>query len=1378
MASLWFLATKVKTPSKLIVLLIAAAFALVITPLSAIKIVVPDQYKDQIEAIKAAERAEREKKLNYITGSSEGSIQIFVEDKPEQPDAAETSVEDDEFIVMPVVESKIDTQETLGEGEGRVAGQVFDKESGQPLRGVAILVEGTDFGTVTDSQGRYRISNVPSATYSLSFFKPGYIEATVTDTRVMEGELMKLDFAMLPRPSDMSDEIYVLQDFTVTAEEAASQNVALLALRQTSIASIDALSSEDFSKFAAGDAAEAISKISGASLSDGKYVVFRGLNDRYNTTLINGVLLPSPDPDRKAVALDIFPTSLFDSIIARKTYTTDMPGESSGGSVEMVTKGIPDEPFLKFSVGTGGQINSSDTEKFLADPEQVSLSGWLEGDDNRGFDIVPGTDELVSKYPNMVGNSNFPLSAPLERSLPGFGDRSYSFSAGGSKEINKWLSVGAVLGLKVSEKRRSKFTETFKIGINEGKAVISEVAGRGLVDLGVLTPAQASLNGEAFGGVLKSEEEYASSVLFGFGAQISDHTSLNYSFLRAESLTSSAERVDYYKFEDSNPTVDTTLPLPDNAWYKYSDFEVGSEERLLQAHQFSGEHTFAPFGDEDWTFSWHATSTEMEQSEPDQRVIGEWLPEYGAFASDPGLPPVTRFQRETEQESTMVGFNVNKEWELSDSIKIGFEFGYDSEESDREFRQLESQIFRELEVDDPLFAAMPFPNPSEAALDQLVEDFGIETFYDAFVDETLTGGVNELVDALYARKVTTQQSQLTAAQNTLINSQNAFNGAQNDFNNAQTSLNTQIEEWEGFTGVDYETEFDPGNSFHTLAETWLVYPAQVTLADSQTALDTAQNKLDADQADLDAESARNTLIQNEQANYQAAAAALIAQIASTPALATDPTAFPDFSFFGDQDYILNTPRGFSVYADASPNISNIQFSDANGLFQAVGRSETESFYVSGNLVFEKVPLVNSLRLAGGLREESSLLSYELIDNALGEPVPASGDGGGVSPLVVQSSSIDQKDQLSFLAVIFEITDDLKLHLSRSNTVAKPTFREIAPFPIFNLSDRSFEQGNGGLTLRTANSYNQWLDRTDKFEGKSDSEVPDKFVLPVEFAGLEIAKVESRDIRLEYYTPLDGLISIGYFEKDVGAPIERIFAYSAVGTDVNTFINNDNDATLDGVEVEVQQNLGILNELFEWDVEVLDWITVGGNYTKLNAEVERSSIEKQNLTNVRAESGFDIPDLFQDGGAESTRPLYDQPAYVGNAFISFDIEKTGTRLTISQNWLGEQLDRAGGIGDPKLPGLADTYWDEFSSVNLVVEQDLTDHIKLKLSVKNLDSPVRSLYEDDIFYTALSDEDLYRQSGGSSSDVVAGSAGGFKRTSQAVEPSYSISISGSF
>ncbi len=524
-----------KTPSKLIVLLIAAAFALTVTPLSAIKIVVPDQYKDQIEAIKLAERAEREKKLNYITGSSEGGIQIFVEDKPEQPDAAETSAEDGEFIVMPVVEPKIDTQETLGEGEGRVAGQVFDKESGQPLRGVAILVEGTDFGTVTDSQGRYRISNVPSATYSLSFFKPGYIEATVTDTRVMEGELMKLDFAMLPRPSDMSDEVYVLQDFTVTAEQAASQNVALLALRQTSIASIDALSSEDFSKFAAGDAAEAISKISGASLSDGKYVVFRGLNDRYNTTLINGVRLPSPDPDRKAVAMDIFPTSLFDSIIARKTYTSDMPGESSGGSIELRTKSSPEEFFVKFSASAGGQLTSDDTDFFLSDPELISFTPWLAGDRTVGFSLTPGTREFVDNYPSNIGGVGFPRMGPDSGKLSPFGDKSYSLSFGNSwglidDTILGDISLGAIFGIKTAEKQRSSFKEFYNKEFSDGDVVLDEKALR-----------------EQGNGVSSSDQEYSLSMLLGLGLQIGDHSNIDYTYLRAETFNSTAKIISYQK---------------------------------------------------------------------------------------------------------------------------------------------------------------------------------------------------------------------------------------------------------------------------------------------------------------------------------------------------------------------------------------------------------------------------------------------------------------------------------------------------------------------------------------------------------------------------------------------------------------------------------------------------------------------------------------------------------------------------------------------------------------------------------------------------------------------------------------------------------------
>ena len=85
-----------------------------------------------------------------------------------------------------------------------------------------------------------------------------------------------------------------------------------------------------------------------------------------------------------------------------------------------------------------------------------------------------------------------------------------------------------------------------------------------------------------------------------------------------------------------------------------------------------------------------------------------------------------------------------------------------------------------------------------------------------------------------------------------------------------------------------------------------------------------------------------------------------------------------------------------------------------------------------------------------------------------------------------------------------------------------------------------------------------------------------------------------------------------------------------------------------------------------------------------------------------------------------------------------------------------------------------YWDEFTSINLVIEQALTDHIKLKFSVKNLDSPVRSTFEDAAFYNNMVASDLLTKDG----EQISTSAVGYKRTSQTVEPSYSISISGSF
>ncbi|MGB0743277.1 MAG: carboxypeptidase-like regulatory domain-containing protein, partial [Opitutales bacterium] len=742
--------------------IIALACFLCGSIVNAIKIEIPKELKDDLEAQKAADKAALEEKLEQSEVQSQespngGQMSFGAgENQGQSGDTDASTGEDGQSANDGQLETFTFDAGNLEEGEGRIAGQIFDKDTGQPLRGVAILIEGTDIGTITDSQGRYRLNNVQSGEYTLSIVKSGYIEATVTETKVTEGELMKLDFALPPRPAEMSDEVYVLEGLTVTAAEAISQNVALLALRQTSIASIDALSSEDFSKFAASDVAEAVTRISGASLSDGKYIVVRGLNDRYNTVLINGVRLPSPDPDRKAVALDIFPTSLIDSIVARKTYTSDMPGESSGGSVEMRTKSIPDEPFIKFSFSAGGQYTSSDTDTFLADPEQIGLLDWLQGDDNRGYSVSDQDDTLLSNYPNTVGNQNFPLMAPVRKGMNKFGDRSYSLSFGGSKRFSDWFSVGAIFGTKVSEKKRSSFKELNRITFESGNAVLSQTALK-----------------EDGQGILKGEEEYSASVLLGLGFEIADHTTINYNYFNTASLTSTAEISSYSQFiTDAGQANGQNIPDGINI---FNDFEVGSEERSLEAHQFSGEHRFENVVfDSDWVFSWYYTEAAMEQSEPDQRQISEYFTEFEGFSTNPGLPPVARYQRDTEQESQMYGIDLQQTYEIGDFATFNLHIGFDQEESERMFQQLETLGGNT--VQEPLYMALPAPDGARGFIGQVFE-------------ESILGrngadgqdGIDAVIRSLYDSRIEPLPGRISARQADLVSLESALSAAESLF---------------------------------------------------------------------------------------------------------------------------------------------------------------------------------------------------------------------------------------------------------------------------------------------------------------------------------------------------------------------------------------------------------------------------------------------------------------------------------------------------------------------------------------------------------------------------------------------------------------------
>ena len=193
---------------------------------------------------------------------------------------------------------------------GRILGRVFDADSGEALKEVTVVLEEQNRETKTDLEGRYRLSDVDPGNYSILFFKENYQRTRVKVDDVASGRSKLVDLPLNPDYSNLE----TLDAFEITAEDLAGSDIQLLALRQESMVVMDAMGSFDMSRLGAGNVADALTKMVGTSIQDGKYVVVRGLADRYSNATFNGVPIPSSDVYRNTPQLDLFPSLAVDSI--------------------------------------------------------------------------------------------------------------------------------------------------------------------------------------------------------------------------------------------------------------------------------------------------------------------------------------------------------------------------------------------------------------------------------------------------------------------------------------------------------------------------------------------------------------------------------------------------------------------------------------------------------------------------------------------------------------------------------------------------------------------------------------------------------------------------------------------------------------------------------------------------------------------------------------------------------------------------------------------------------------------------------------------------------------------------------------------------------
>lgn len=236
---------------------------------------------------------------------------------------------------------------------GKITGKVIDKDNGETLIGLTVSVDGTTKGTSTDIDGNFVIANLNPGKYDLTFRYLGYQTKTVPAIEVSENIVPQLHIIM------EESEIRVLNEVVVTGSYVRTSVNALYAQQKNATSISSGISSELIKRSPDKNTSEVLKRVSGASVQDNKFIIVRGLSDRYNTAMLNNAILPNTEVDRKAFSFDIIPSNLIDAIVVNKTASADLPADFSGGVIQITTKDFPNSKFVNLSLGTSYNTQST-----------------------------------------------------------------------------------------------------------------------------------------------------------------------------------------------------------------------------------------------------------------------------------------------------------------------------------------------------------------------------------------------------------------------------------------------------------------------------------------------------------------------------------------------------------------------------------------------------------------------------------------------------------------------------------------------------------------------------------------------------------------------------------------------------------------------------------------------------------------------------------------------------------------------------------------------------------------------------------------------------------------------------------------------------------
>lgn len=298
-------------------------------------------------------------------------------------------------------------QEQVEQGDGTMTIQVLSEETKKPVKDVQVFLSGLKQKLRTDAKGQVKV-DVPVGSYSVSLLHAAYSSQTKDSIKVSKDQDTPLTFSLTPAGVELAEYV-VLEPFL------AGTIASVIGEQKDSASVTTILGAEQFSRSGDSDVASALRRASGLTLVGGQFVFIRGLGERFSSTLVNGAAIPSPDPTRRVVPLDLFPTSILESVLVQKTYSADRPGEFAGGTLEMRTRGIPDEFFFNLSGQVGFNTITTFKKGLNYNGSNTDFLGYGNGDRAIPGSVKSATQDGRTLQPKTIFNPDGLSPEELEK---------------------------------------------------------------------------------------------------------------------------------------------------------------------------------------------------------------------------------------------------------------------------------------------------------------------------------------------------------------------------------------------------------------------------------------------------------------------------------------------------------------------------------------------------------------------------------------------------------------------------------------------------------------------------------------------------------------------------------------------------------------------------------------------------------------------------------------------------------------------------------------------------------------------------------------------------------------------------------------------------